>query len=243
MTEAHPYDGSQLSDAVASLAGALSETKRNPKSHAAADTMMDRTTLIPWTSRLVWVLLSTAVLTATGCQRAVSSSPATRSTAASTESRAESADVVSPSAKPEGERGPSPPAAEAPRPAVEIVFEDIQLPIQADMVFRPFMITDRVRELDGQRIRIHGYMLPDSKTKGIKQFVLLKNTECKFGPGGQADHLVNVLMVDGVTATYRDVAVTVEGVLAVNPFQGPDGNTWSIYDLACERVEVYKPRR
>ncbi len=127
--------------------------------------------------------------------------------------------------------------------AVEIAFEDIQLPIQADVVFRLFMLTDRVRELDGRRIRINGYMLPDSKTKGIRQFVLLKNTQCKFGPGGQADHLINVLMVEGETAKYHDEPVTVEGVLSINPFQGPDGNTWSIYDLACERVETYRPRR
>ncbi len=126
---------------------------------------------------------------------------------------------------------------------VEIVFEDIQLPIQQDMVFRPFMLTDRVRDLDGRRVRIHGYMLPDSKTKGITQFVLLKNTECKFGPGGQADHLINVLMVEGVSAKYRDDPISVQGVLKVNPFQGPDGNTWSIYDLACEQIETYRPRR
>lgn len=125
----------------------------------------------------------------------------------------------------------------------EIIFEDIQLPIQADVVFRPFMLTDRAQALDGQRIRINGYMLPDSKTKGITQFVLLKNTECKFGPGGQADHLINVLMVDGVTAKYRDTPISIEGVLKINPFRGPDGNTWSIYDLACDHVESYEPRR
>jgi hypothetical protein len=139
-------------------------------------------------------------------------------------------------------RGASRPSSSGEGEAIEIVFEDIQLPIQADMVFRPFMLTERVQELDGQRIRIHGYMLPDSKTRGITQFVLLKNTECKFGPGGQADHLINVLMTNGVTARYRDDPITVEGVLKVNPFQGPDGNTWSIYDLACDKVETYRRR-
>ena len=124
-----------------------------------------------------------------------------------------------------------------------IAFEDIQLPIQADIVFRPFMLTDRVKDLDGQRIRIDGYMLPDSKTRGITQFVLLKNTECKFGPGGQADHLLNVEMVEGPTAEFRDDPITIEGVLTINPFQGPDGNTWSIYDLACEKIEKFRPRR
>jgi len=127
--------------------------------------------------------------------------------------------------------------------AIEIIFEDIQLLIQADTVFRPIMLTERAKSLDGQRIRISGYMLPDSKSKNIQQFVLLKNTECKFGPGGQADHLLNVLMTKDVTATYRDDAVAVEGTLRIKPFQGPDGNTWSIYDLECDRFEKYQPRR
>jgi hypothetical protein len=126
---------------------------------------------------------------------------------------------------------------------VDIVFEDIELPIQADIVFRPFMLTEKAKSLDGRKVRINGYMLPDSKTKGIKQFVLLKNTECKFGPGGQADHLINVLMNDGVTTNFRDDPITVQGTLTINPFQGPDGNTWSIYDVACERVELYQPKR
>lgn len=126
---------------------------------------------------------------------------------------------------------------------VEVVFEDIELPIQEDIVFRPFMLTERTKSLDGRRVRINGYMLPDSKTRGITNFVLLKNTECKFGPGGRADHLINVLMVEGVSTKFRDEPITVEGVFKIKPFQGPDGNTWSIYDLACERVELYQPRR
>jgi hypothetical protein len=125
----------------------------------------------------------------------------------------------------------------------DISFEDLQLNMQPDIVFRPFMLTDRAKELNGQRIRISGFMLPDAQSKGIKQFVLLKNTECKFGPQGQADHLINVIMNEGETAIYRREAVHVEGLLTINPFTGPDGNTWSVYDLACERVSKYRPRR
>ncbi|MDG2382663.1 MAG: DUF3299 domain-containing protein [Pirellulaceae bacterium] len=126
---------------------------------------------------------------------------------------------------------------------VDISFDDIKLPMQEDMVFRPFMLTDRVKELDGKRIRISGYMLPDTRTKGIKQFVLLKNTECKFGPGGQADHLLNVLMTEGQDARFRSEPISIEGRLTIKPFQGPDGNTWSIYDIICDRVTRYRPRR
>jgi hypothetical protein len=208
-----------------------------------------------------WTLIVMAALVSSGCQPSASApsdagvkrTPASRPAGTSDEtdgqvpvaatgSTHESSDSVAP-----GERVESPvsPGREAVNDtdAIEIVFEDIQLPVQADMVFRPFMLTDRVKELEGKRVRINGYMLPDSRTKGIRQFVLLKNTECKFGPGGQADHLVNVLMTDGVTAKYRDDPIAVEGVLTVNPFEGPDGNTWSIYDLACDHVETYRPRR
>jgi hypothetical protein len=106
--------------------------------------------------------------------------------------------------------------------------------MQADMVFRPWLVNDRVKELDGRRVRISGVMHAgfDRKKGRIREFVLLKNTECKFGPGGQADHLVMVKLEETATADYQgDTPISVEGVLRMNPFQGPDGNTWSIYDL------------
>ena len=124
----------------------------------------------------------------------------------------------------------------------DISFNDLNLQMQEDVVFRPWMMKEEVKELEGQRIRIQGYMLPHERLKGIKQFVLLKNKECKFGPGGQADHLINVLMNNGVETSYRQDVIEVEGVLKINPFQGVDGNTWSIYDLAAEQVRNRKRR-
>lgn len=126
---------------------------------------------------------------------------------------------------------------------IEISFDDIDLPIDADMVFRPFMMTERARALDGKRVRINGFMLADAKTRGIKEFILVKNTECKFGPGGQADHLVNVKVNIKNGVTHKTEAVSIEGVLTINPFTGFDGNTWSIFDMACDRMEKYRPRR
>ncbi|MCA9218125.1 MAG: hypothetical protein KDB27_33875 [Planctomycetales bacterium] len=126
---------------------------------------------------------------------------------------------------------------------VDITFDDLKLPIDKDMVFRPFMMTDRALALEGKKVRISGYMLADAETRGIKEFILLKNLECKFGPGGQADHLinVNVEIEDGVV--YRAEPVEVEGVLTINPFTGLDGNTWSIFDLACVKIGKFRPRR
>ena len=121
----------------------------------------------------------------------------------------------------------------------EITFEDLLITVQQpDIVIRPWMFKDSTTQLDGQKIRIQGYMLADAQLKGIKEFILLRNTECKFGPGGQADHLIRITMNEGQTAEFTDKPVAVEGVLTINPFQGPDGNTWSIYDMAAGKVTV-----
>lgn len=150
------------------------------------------------------------------------------------------------------EASPTPPAsasertAAAPRrptngEAEQITFDDLNCGMQADIQFRPWMLTERVKELEGQKVRVAGYMHPDAKQKGIVEFILLRNTECKFGPAGQADHLVRVKLKEGVTTSYSISPVEVTGVLTINPFEGPDGNTWSIFDLEGEAVGT--PRR
>jgi hypothetical protein len=141
----------------------------------------------------------------------------------------------------------SPPASRAPaadrtprRPgeAEKITFEDLNLGMQADVVFRPFMLDNsRVKELEGKRIAIAGYMHGgQASQRGIKDFILLKNTQCKFGPGGQADHLANVILRDGTSTRFTPSDIRVEGTLKIEPFQGPDGNTWSIYRLDAAQV-------
>ena len=60
--------------------------------------------------------------------------------------------------------------------------------MQPDIVYRPWMLTDRAKELDGRTVRVSGYMWGGSdRFAGLKEFILLRNTECKFGPGGQFD--------------------------------------------------------
>ena len=120
----------------------------------------------------------------------------------------------------------------APGEPLEISFEDLVIGMQADVVFRPWMMTDRAKEVEGQTVRLVGYMHAGvNKDKHIKELVLLRNLECKFGPGGQADHLVMVKFKPGVEATFTKNAVEIQGILKVNPYLGADGNTWSIYDL------------
>jgi len=133
---------------------------------------------------------------------------------------------------PRADRLPSKPGE-----AEKITFDDLNLQMLANIVFRPFMVTERVKELEGKRVSISGYMHGGAAgSSGIKKFVLLKNTECKFGKDGQADHLAMVYLKSGTTADYTRSDVKVEGTLRIEPFTGDDGNTWSIYNLEDAQI-------
>jgi len=149
-------------------------------------------------------------------------------------------EASAPAAKPPvGKRPPADRLPSRPGEAEKITFDDLYLGMQADVVFRPYMIPEghRVKELEGKAISLSGYMHgAQLSQRGIAKFVLLKNTECKFGPGGQADHLAQVILRDGTTTEFTNAPVKVEGILKVVPYEGVDGNTWAIYNLEEARI-------
>jgi hypothetical protein len=136
-----------------------------------------------------------------------------------------------------GPARPKPPPADRtprrPGEAEKITFEDLNLGMPADVVFRPFMLSgSRAEELADTRVSIIGYMHAGQEAqRGITKFILLKNTQCKFGPGGQADHLCDVRLRDGDTTSFTTSPIKIEGTLRIDPFQGQDGNTWSVFRL------------
>ena len=137
--------------------------------------------------------------------------------------------------RPKADRTPT-----RPGDAEKITFEDIVLGMEADMVFRRFLLTDRAKELDGKRVSISGFMhgaVEAGRQRNIKEFILLRNKECKFGPGGQADHLAQVFLEPKHTTEFTLQPVKVEGTLKIEPYEGSDGNTWSIYRLEDARVK------
>lgn len=139
---------------------------------------------------------------------------------------------TAPTQRPRADREPT-----RPGDAEKITFDDLNLGMPADVVFREFMLTDRVKELDGKRVRLAGYIhAGQSAQRGFGRFVLLKNTQCKFGPGGQADHLTDVVLREGLTIQYTPSDVRVEGTFRIEPFQGTDGNSWSIYRLEDAQI-------
>jgi hypothetical protein len=193
------------------------------------------------TTRLFGSLLTLAILC--GCTPNSPSLPISSATTTSNPVRAAVADEPtaedsSSASDPEqAESDSEQQASAAQKQEIErINFEDLNCNIQANLVFREWMLTPRAKELDGQRVRLAGYMLADLRTEGIEEFVLLKNNECKFGPDGQADHLAMIVLDAGETAKFTDKAVDVIGTLHYKPFQGIDGNTWAIYEIEAEAV-------
>ena len=124
-----------------------------------------------------------------------------------------------------------------------IGWDALDIGMQADVVYRPFFLQNnpRTQALDGKRVRIGGFMHGGvSQPSNLAEFILLKNNRCKYGPGGQADHLIRVFVKEGVRVDFTTEMIYVEGVLTLQPEQGPDGNTWSIYDL---RGDAFSSRK
>ena len=114
----------------------------------------------------------------------------------------------------------------------KITFDDLILGMQADMVYRPFMLTDRAKELEGKKVRLSGEMWPGASSTKLKEFILLRNTKCLYGKGGQADHVADIKMKEGHTIDFSTSTVRVEGKLRIVPRNSDlDGTTMHIYVL------------
>ena len=126
----------------------------------------------------------------------------------------------------------------APAPLREITFDDLKLELQKGDPFTPDRLTPRVTELERQRVRIRGYILPSFQQSGLTQFVLVRdNQECCFGPGAALHDCVVVRMQPGRTAEFSIRPVAVEGRFRVEELRGPDGRHLAIYALDGERVQ------
>ncbi len=102
----------------------------------------------------------------------------------------------SPAVAPSGPAAVAPPARAAGTATIrEITFDDIKLELQKGEPFTRDRLTPRVVDLERQRVRIRGYILPSFQQSGLTQFVLVRdNQECCFGPGAALHDCVVVRM-------------------------------------------------
>ncbi|MEZ6069566.1 MAG: DUF3299 domain-containing protein [Pirellulales bacterium] len=142
----------------------------------------------------------------------------------------------SPSAEPTKRRSPVPAAKPSANP-VEVTFDDIKLDLEKDEPFVESKRTERLDVLDGERIRIRGFILPGYQQTGLQQFVLVRdNMQCCFGPGAALFDCIVVEMVGDKSTDFSVRPVAVEGIFEVQELKDPDGRQLAIYHLAGEDV-------
>jgi hypothetical protein len=116
-------------------------------------------------------------------------------------------------------------------------FDDIKFDIEPDAPFERAMITPEIEALDGQRMRIRGYILPTLRKRGLTEFVLVRdNQECCFGPGAALYDCILVTMQPGKTAEFSIRPVAVEGRFTIEVFK-PFDRVLAIYHLEGESVK------
>ena len=75
-----------------------------------------------------------------------------------------------------------------------------------------------VKDLDGKKVAIKGYMLPYRNVgEGVVEFILLRNQGlCCFGTVPRMNEWVHVIMAEGTSAPYAmDLPITVFGTLSI----------------------------
>ncbi|HEV3416351.1 MAG TPA: DUF3299 domain-containing protein, partial [Pirellulales bacterium] len=138
---------------------------------------------------------------------------------------------------------PATPSSATPTPAHpqairDISFDAVKLNMKKGDSFKRTLITPAIEKLDGNRIRIRGYILPPFQQTGLAHFVLVRdNMACCFGPGAAIYDSMIVDLRPGVTTDYTVSPVAVEGTFNIHEVEGPGGNAISIYHVTGEKVE------
>lgn len=115
-------------------------------------------------------------------------------------------------------------------------FDDLRFEMTVGAPFRRSMLTKQIEALNGQKIRIRGYILPTPQRRGIRQFVLVRdNQECCFGPGAALYDCILVEMQLGKTAEYSIRPVAAEGVFKIQEF-AIGGKHLAVYHMDAESV-------
>lgn len=98
---------------------------------------------------------------------------------------------------------------------LQLSFDDVVFDIEKDEAFEREMLTEEIEEMEGRRISIRGFILPNgTKDTGNTKFILVRdNMECCFGPGAALYDCMLVKLEKGHEVDFTVRPVTVEGTL------------------------------
>jgi hypothetical protein len=188
--------------------------------------------------RVALPILAAAALTFAGCPKRAAEAPSAPVTLVaqrivSTDNSAEPI-APAPAARTEVEVIQLAQADSSDKPE-DITFNDLKFDIKPSSRYDEALLTPRIKGLEGKRIRVPGIMLPTFQEKNIKEFILLMNTECKYGSAKDPVWCnIRVTMDEDETARYSTRAVKVEGVLGLEVLEGEN------YDISLYTLDEAK---
>ncbi|MEX0713959.1 MAG: DUF3299 domain-containing protein [Pirellulales bacterium] len=127
-------------------------------------------------------------------------------------------------------------AETTPGRALNINFDDIQFEMEKGGAFQRSMLSERIESLSGKKVRIRGYILPQTvfTQTGITQFVLVRdNMECCFGPGAMLYDCIVIMMNPGKSTDFTSRPIAVEGTFSVDEVVR-DGQHLAIYRIDAD---------
>ena len=117
----------------------------------------------------------------------------------------------------------------------------------ADISKKDFVVRDGrqdyhpdVKALDGTQVFVKGYMYPDGRSDGLRQFILCKDSgECCFGGKPALTDMIFVNIPDDVpAASYYDGLVSVAGRFLVAPDLRRAGELKPAYRIDASHFEI-----
>ena len=90
-----------------------------------------------------------------------------------------------------------------------VTFDDVKFEIEKNEDFSRQILTDKINDFEGKRIKIRGYIRPSFKQTGIEKFILVRdNQECCFGPGAMIYDCMIVGMKKGTATEFTTRPIT-----------------------------------
>jgi hypothetical protein len=115
---------------------------------------------------------------------------------------------------------------------LQLTFDDVEFDMEKDEEFHRDMLTPEINDMQGRRISIRGYILPNgTKQTGNRKFILVRdNQECCFGPGAALYDCVLVKLKEDHEVDFTVRPVTVEGIFQLKELK-IGGRTMAIFRM------------